>query len=159
MLSLTSPRHISTLPIRDVTQTSQMRKKRPLQEGSANGTHRPEAGVPVGSQEGQQCASTGPSRRLGECAKSDPLLPFLVDPGTEGVRQDRLFRGQAPNAPVRPDCLQVIHVSPMVRFSGSEVPIQVRKGLGGWLGSPSHRLIQDNKRAVRYLSDALPHRP
>ena len=37
--------------------------------------------------------------RLGEYAKSDPLLPFLVDPGTEGVRQDRLFREQAPNAP------------------------------------------------------------
>ena len=50
--------------------------------------------------------------RLGECAKSDPLLPFLVDPGTEGVRQDRLFREQAPNAPVRPNCLQdLLHVS------------------------------------------------
>ena len=50
-------------------------------------------------------------RRLGECAKSDPLLPFLVDPGTEGVRQDRLFREQAPNAPVRPDCLQDLFTS------------------------------------------------
>jgi hypothetical protein len=37
----------------------------------------------------------------------------------------------------------------MVRFSGSKMPIQVRKGLGGWLASPSHRLIQDNKCAVR----------
>jgi hypothetical protein len=31
----------------------------------------------------------------------------------------------------------------------SEMPVQVRKGLGGWLASPSHRLVQDNKRAVR----------
>ena len=33
MLSLTSPRHTSTLPIRDVAQTSQMRKERSFGDG------------------------------------------------------------------------------------------------------------------------------
>jgi hypothetical protein len=33
MLGLTSPRHISTLPIRDVAQTSQMRKYRSVDGG------------------------------------------------------------------------------------------------------------------------------
>ena len=37
MLSLTSPRHISTLPIRDVAQTSRMRTYQPFADGLAKG--------------------------------------------------------------------------------------------------------------------------
>jgi hypothetical protein len=37
MLSLTPPRHTSTLPIRDIASTSRMRKERTVPDGLANG--------------------------------------------------------------------------------------------------------------------------
>ena len=53
MLSLTSPRHTSTLPIRDIASTSQLRKYRSLPEAAPNGSDRPEAGIPEGLGKGR----------------------------------------------------------------------------------------------------------
>ena len=47
MLSLTSPRHTSTLPIRDVAQTSQMRNYRTSANGLATGQIDRGADVPA----------------------------------------------------------------------------------------------------------------
>ena len=98
----------------------------------------------------RQCASTGPSPTARRMRQIGPFAAVLgrsryggsaPGPTVPGASSERARSTRLPP--------RLIHVSPMVRFSGSEMPIQVRKGLGGWLASPSHRLIQDNKRAVR----------
>ena len=123
--------------------------------------HTPEVGAGCSNRARPDLCGGRPAMDV-PTANLDPLLPFKIDPvnGREAPESGhRLNPSNAPGPTVpgasseraRSTRLppRLIHVSPMVRFSGSKMPIQVRKGLGGWLASPSHRLIQDNKRAVR----------
>jgi hypothetical protein len=69
-------RDVRLTSIRDVAQTSQMRKERPFPEGTLNGSHRPEGPVPeFGPCTGgvRQKAPVGANGKMRGAERGDPL--------------------------------------------------------------------------------------